>query len=57
MQQGVQQNSKKNSSYYLMLSVVDALFGFKIANCKIIFECKMKRGWRSSGTAAERIVT
>ena len=51
MQQGVQQNSKKNSSYYLMLSVVDALFGFKIANCKIIFECKMKRGWRSSGTA------
>jgi hypothetical protein len=30
------------------------LYGFKIANCKMIFEDKIKIGYRSSATAAER---
>ena len=54
MQQIVKHNIGKNSSYYLSLTVAVTMVGSMIANCKMVFEYKIKRRYRSSATATER---
>lgn len=54
MKQIVKHNIRKNSSYYLSLTIVGTLFVFKIVNCKMIFEHKIMKGCRSSTNLAER---
>ena len=44
----------ENSSYYLSLTVAVTMVGSMIANCKMVFEYKIKRRYRSSATATER---